>query len=293
LRSPNYIFSRGEPARFSARIAPQLVGMGLLDAVPESVILQWSDEDESNSDGISGRAAEVVDPFTGDNRLGRFGYKGATSSVRHQVAVALNTDMGVMTSTLPVLDCGGQQTSCGSTGPELDDAQFDELVKYISLLGVPARRDYNNTLGETLFGNLGCAGCHRPTLITSEYHPLAELRNQTIRPYTDLLLHDMGAGLADNLGEGIAAGNEWRTAPLWGLGHAASVMLGDTKANDEVSRAADVNDLYRIGYLHDGRSRNIDEAIRWHGGEGEVSKLAYEALLSTDKTALINFLNSL
>ena len=293
LRSPNYVFSGVAPVTFSARIAPSLVGLGLLEAIPETTIMQWADTDDADNDGISGRPAEVIDPVTGDIRIGRFGYKAGTSSVLHQVSAALNTDMGVMTSVLPTPDCGSTQTSCDSTGQELVDSELEDLVKYISLLGVGARRDYANSAGETLFDNIGCAGCHRPVMTTSEFHPLAELRNQTIHPYTDLLLHDLGPGLADNLGEGIASGSEWRTAPLWGIGHAPSVMLGDAKANDEVSKDRDVNDLNRIGYLHDGRARNIDEAIRWHGGEGEVSKLAYEALLSTDKTALINFLNSL
>ena len=230
LRSPNYVFSNGTPARFSARIAPQLVGIGLLEAVPETTILEWADPGDADSDGISGRAALSEDPLTGAPRLGRFGYKASTSSVSHQVAAALNTDIGVMTSLLPDPDCGDAQTSCGSSGEELADSQLDDLVKYISLLGVGARRDYNNTTGENLFANIGCADCHRDTMTTSEYHPLAELRSQTIHPYTDMLLHDMGPGLADNLGEGVATGAEWRTAPLWGLGHARSVMLGDAES---------------------------------------------------------------
>ena len=293
LRSPNYVFSGAAPATFSARIAPGLVGMGLLEAVPEATIMQWADADDADSDGISGRVAEVTDPVTGDNRIGRFGYKAAASSVLHQVSAALNTDMGVMTSVLPMPDCGSTQTSCDSTGPELADAELEDLVKYISLLGVPARRDYSQTAGETVFSDIGCSDCHRANMTTSEFHPLAELRSQTIHPYTDLLLHDMGTGLADNLGEGIASGSEWRTAPLWGIGHTQSVLVGDAKANDLISLAGDANDINRIGYLHDGRARTIDEAIRWHGGEAENSKLAYEALSGPDQASLLGFLNSL
>jgi CxxC motif-containing protein (DUF1111 family) len=278
---------------FSARIAPSLIGLGLLEAIPETTIIQWADADDADSDGISGRAAEVTDPVTGDTRMGRFGYKGGTSSVLHQVSAALNTDMGVMTSVLPTPDCGTEQTSCDSTGPELVDAELKDLVKYISLLGVGARRDYADTAGEAVFDNIGCDGCHRPVMSTSEFHPLAELRNQTIHPYTDLLLHDMGPGLADNLGEGIASGSEWRTTPLWGIGHTQSVLVGDAKANDMVSLAGDSNDINRIGYLHDGRARTLDEAIRWHGGEAESSKLAYESMIQIDKEALISFLESL
>ena len=293
LRSPNYRFSNGTPAKFSARIAPQLVGMGLLDAVSEATILEKSDPDDLNRDGISGRPSLVIDPVTGQTRLGRFGYKAATFSLVHQVASALNTDIGVMTRMLPNPDCGSQQTQCGTAGQELSDTDFDKLVKYNSLLGVPARRDYANTVGENSFTNIGCAGCHRPTMTTSANHPLAELRSQIIHAYTDLLLHDMGEGLADNYGEGTASGAEWRTAPLWGLGHAASVMLADQKANDLISLRRDANDINRIGYLHDGRARTIEEAILWHGGEALASRQAYEALSLQAKTDLLAFLNSL
>lgn len=293
LRSPNYVFSKGRPARFSARIAPQLVGMGLLDAVSEATILERSDPDDLNADGISGRPALVTDPLTRQTRLGRFGYKASAFSLAHQVASALNTDIGVMTRMLPTPDCGSQQTQCGAAGPELSDIEFDKLVKYNSLLGVPARRDYANAVGETAFNQVGCAGCHRATLNTSAHHPLAELRSQTIRAYTDLLLHDMGAGLADNHGEGSASGAEWRTAPLWGLGHAASVMLSDQKANDTVSLRRDANDVNRIGFLHDGRARTIEEAILWHGGEALASRQAYEAQSAQVRAQILAFLNSL
>jgi CxxC motif-containing protein (DUF1111 family) len=130
-------------------------------------------------------------------------------------------------------------------------------------------------------------------MTTSAFHPLAELRSQTIRAYTDLLLHDMGEGLADKHSEGTASGAEWRTAPLWGLGHAASVMLADAKANDTISLRRDANDINRIGYLHDGRARTIEEAILWHGGEALASRRAYEALSPQSKTEILNFLNSL
>jgi CxxC motif-containing protein (DUF1111 family)/predicted lipoprotein with Yx(FWY)xxD motif len=295
LRSPNYQFTNVSPPQFSARIAPSLVGMGLLEAVDEATILSWVDESDENADGISGRASMVADPETGETRLGRFGYKAATFSVKHQVASAFNTDMGVMTSMIPNPDCGSQQASCGNSGSEIADEHVNNLVKYVSLLGVGARRDYGNQTGETIFEDIGCAGCHRPSMVTSNSHPLAELRGQTIYPYTDLLLHDMGEGLADNLAEGDASGAEWRTAPLWGLGLAKNVMLGDAKANDLVTtRTRDYPaDLDRIGYLHDGRARTIDEAIRWHGGEAQASKVAYEALNDSQRNAVLVFLESL
>jgi CxxC motif-containing protein (DUF1111 family) len=296
LRSPNYQFSNGTPPKFSARIAPSLVGMGLLEAVDESTILSWVDENDDNADGISGRASMVTDPVNGATRLGRFGYKAATFSVKHQVASAFNTDMDVMTSMIPNPDCGSQQASCGNSGLEIADEHVDNLVKYVSLLGVGASRYFNDNFeeGETLFEDIGCAGCHIPSMVTSNNHPLAELRGQTIYPYTDLLLHDMGEGLADNLAEGSASGAEWRTAPLWGLGLTKNVMLGDAKGNDLVSQARDYPaDLNRIGYLHDGRARTIDEAVRWHGGEAQVSKVAYEGLSDTQRNAVLDFLESL
>jgi CxxC motif-containing protein (DUF1111 family)/predicted lipoprotein with Yx(FWY)xxD motif len=298
LRSPNYQFSNGTPPQFSARIAPQLVGMGLLEAVDETTIMSWVDETDKDNNGISGRASVVEDPVSGVMRLGRFGYKAGTFSIEHQIASAFNTDMGVMTSMLPTPDCGSEQIGCGnSTGSEIADEHIENLVKYISLLGVGARRDYDNLDGEALFQTIGCDGCHRPSMVTSDFHPLAELRGQTIYPYTDMLLHDMGEGLADNLAEGSASGSEWRTAPLWGLGLVKNVMLGDAKANDLISIAdaqnRDINEERRIGYLHDGRARTIDEAIRWHGGEAQASKIAYERLSDLERNAVINFLESL
>jgi CxxC motif-containing protein (DUF1111 family)/predicted lipoprotein with Yx(FWY)xxD motif len=304
LRKPNYQFSNVSPPKFSARIAPSLVGMGLLEAVDESTVISWEDENDSNNDGISGRASIVQDPTSGVMRLGRFGYKAATFSVEHQVASAFNTDMGVMTSMIPNPDCGSQQTNCGNTGSEIADEHVDNLVKYVSLLGVGARRNYNNTTGEALFDQIGCADCHRPSMVTSNHHPLSELRGQTIYPYTDLLLHDMGPGLADSLGEGTASGSEWRTAPLWGLGLTKNVMLGDLKGNDLVSIADAQNrtgNLNRIGYLHDGRAKTIDEAIRWHGGEAENSRRLYSGeqvgnqngLTDSQRNSIVQFLESL
>lgn len=293
LRSPSYQFSGVTPERFSARIAPQLVGIGLLEAIPESTILAMEDPNDANGDGISGRANRVVDPATGQTRLGRFGYKAGTSSVKHQVASALNHDMGVMTSVMPNPDCGSGQTGCGSSGSELSDTHLNNLVKYISLLGVRPQRDSTNTAvqnGKTLFTNIGCAGCHKPSLQTSPYHPLAELRNQTIQPYTDLLLHDMGPGLADNLGEGQASGSEWRTAPLWGLGLSACVTGG--VINPVGGQGNEVCTPVH-SYLHDGRARSIEEAILWHGGEGEASKNAYQALSGGQKADVLSFLRSL
>lgn len=291
LRSPNFEFSDTTPETFSARIAPNLVGMGLLEAIPEATILANEDPNDADGDGISGRANRVTDPETGETRLGRFGWKAGSFSVEHQVASAFNTDMGVMTSMTPDPDCGSNQSGCGSSGSELDDEHVDNLVKYISLLGVPTQRDWDSPAvqnGEDLFSDIGCAGCHTPSVQTSDNHPLAELRGQTIKPYTDMLLHDMGPGLADNLGEGDANGAEWRTTPLWGLGLSACVTGGMTNAGQ-----GDQECTPEHSYLHDGRARTIEEAILWHGGEGEASKDAYQALSGQDKEDMLSFLRSL
>ena len=277
LRSPNYAFSGVTPTHYGARIASPLVGMGLLEAIPESAIEALADPDDSNADGISGRMHLVTDAETADLRVGRFGWKASQPDVRQQVAAALNTDLGVMTSVLPQPDCGPQQAGCDSTGQELADQHLDDLVAYVSLLGVSARRDLDGAealLGESLFQAASCNACHVETFQTTPYHPHAELRDQTIHPYTDLLLHDLGPGLASSLIEGDAEGREWRTAPLWNIGLTAGVSGGEA-------------------YLHDGRARTLHEAILWHGGEAEASRQAYEAMSSGDQQALIAFLQSL
>ena len=291
LRTPVFAFSGDEPARYSPRIAPQLVGMGLLEAIPEETVLGWADPDDADGDGISGRPQVVADPVSGEARLGRFGWKAGTSSVLHQTASALNTDMGVMTSVFPEPDCGSAQTDCGNAdGAELSDTHLDDLVRYVSLLGVRARRGLDDATaleGEVLFEEVGCSSCHVPEVTTSAYHPLAELRSQTIRPYTDLLLHDMGPELADNLGEGAASGSEWRTAPLWSLGLGPCVTGGvEGPVQSETCTPSE-------SYLHDGRARTIAEAIRWHGGEGAASREAFEALSSEQQDAVVRFIKTL
>lgn len=293
LRSPEFHFSGVTPVLFSARIAPQLVGMGLLEAVAEETILAMEDPNDLNNDGISGRANRVIDPESGETRLGRFGWKAGTSSVRHQIAAAFNNDMGVMTSVFPNPDCGANQTDCATGAGQLNDEHLENLVKYVSLLGVRPQRDITNAAvvrGEAQFTNIGCVACHTPTLQTSAYHPLAELRNQTIHPYTDMLLHDMGPGLADNLGEGQASGSEWRTAPLWGLGLSACVTGGVT--NPVGGQGNEVCTPVH-SYLHDGRARSIDEAIRWHGGEAQGANDRYQALSSSQQQDVLRFLESL
>lgn len=292
LRKPHYQFSSGTPAKVSARIAPQLVGLGLLEAISEEDILALADPNDEDNDGISGRVQLSLDPETGDTRVGRFGWKAGTTSIRHQVASALNTDMGVMTAIFPKPDCGSEQT-CDNNRPQLPQTEFDELVKYLSLLGVRPQRDSENAevmAGQNLFKQIGCEACHTQHFETSPYHPFAELRSQNIQPYSDLLLHDMGPGLADNLGEAEASGAEWRTTPLWSLGLSACVAGG---VNNPSGQQGDEVCIPKHSYLHDGRARSIDEAILWHGGEAQASTERYKNLNSESKAQLFRFLESL
>lgn len=272
LRKPNYTFQGVTPSHFSVRLAPPLVGLGLLEAVSEDTIISLADPDDADADGISGRIQTVLDPETGALRLGRFTGKGGKARLSHQIAAALNTDMGVTTAIFPILD--GETTA---QAPELSAADLDQLTRYVALLGVSARRDLANPQalqGEQLFTGANCVKCHTPSLTTSRYHPMTELRYQTIHPYTDLLLHDMGPGLADAMGELDAAGSEWRTPPLWSVGLTVGVSGGEA-------------------YLHDGRARTIEEAILWHGGEADGAREAFRTMPATDRAALIRFLQSL
>jgi CxxC motif-containing protein (DUF1111 family) len=272
LRSPNFNFSGVVPPFYSARLAPQLVGMGLLEAVDESTIAALTDPNDTNGDGISGRMQTVTDPETGQTRLGRFGWKAAQARLTHQIASALNNDMGVTSTIFPTLDCGSAQGSCGS-GNEIPNADLAQMARYIGLLGVQARRNMSAqaVTGQSLFTSAGCVKCHSAQLVTGPNHPWAELRNQTIMPYTDLLLHDMGSGLASNMGEGTATGAEWRTPPLWNLSYGITVSGGES-------------------YLHDGRARTLAEAILWHGGEGNAAKEAFRTMSAANRDALIAFL---
>jgi CxxC motif-containing protein (DUF1111 family) len=284
LRKPTFAFSGANaPAHFSPRVSPQLVGMGLLEAIPETEIFKLADEKDTNGDGISGRPRLLIDPENGALRLGRFGWKAGQDSVKHQVAGALRTDMGVLTSVFPKPDCGSAQQNCGAATPEYSDADLADATAYISLLAIRPQRGWTDAQvikGKDVFASTGCASCHVPEFKTSQYAQHAELRGQTIHPYTDLLLHDMGTGLADTLPEGTrpeggnASYQEWRTPPLWGIGFTLATAGAES-------------------YLHDGRARSLSEAILWHDGEGKGAKDKFAALSDADKTALLAFLKSL
>jgi CxxC motif-containing protein (DUF1111 family) len=268
-----------EGVMLSPRIAPAVFGMGLLEAVPERVIRSSADPDDADGDGISGRINIALDA-DGNEVVGRFGWKASVATVEQQNAGAFHGDIGVTTPLRPEETCSPAQVECLAAPdggqPEVDAEKLDRVTFYTRSLAVPARRDVGSedtTAGEQSFASLGCASCHSPTMTTGE-SDLADLSNQTIRPYTDLLLHDMGEALADGRPDGLATGREWRTAPLWGIG------LVD-----------DVNGHTR--FLHDGRARSLEEAILWHGGEAEASRQAFVALPADQRRQLLIFLESL
>lgn len=268
----------------SPRVAPQMIGMGLLEAVPEATLLALSDPDDADGDGISGRVNRAWSDSAGTTKIGRFGWKANAPTVLDQSVDAALGDIGLTTSVLPKQNCMQAQTDClgaydqGVTdGPEISDAFVAKLVIYVQTLAVPRQRNESDPAvlrGETLFREAGCAACHVPTLETGPNAALPELANQTFHPFTDLLLHDMGPGLADNRPDFEASGSEWRTPPLWGLGLIQQVN-GHTLL------------------LHDGRARGFAEAILWHDGEAAASREAFRAMTEADRNALIAFLKSL
>lgn len=288
LRKPGYEFyelkfgALATQLQYSPRIAQQIPGLGLLENVPEQTIRQFADENDANGDGISGKPNYVWDEALQQTRLGRFGWKANQPSLFQQTAGALNNDLGITSSVFPLEGLSTSQQSLyaglpnGGT-PEISDENLAKIVVYVKTLAVPARRawDMPEVLrGKYLFQEANCSGCHIAKMQTASTNLVSALNNQTIRPYTDLLLHDMGDGLADDRPDFLANGNEWRTPPLWGLGMIKNVN----------------NHTF---LLHDGRARNIEEAILWHGGEAEKSKLKFTQLLKTDRVALIKFLESL
>jgi CxxC motif-containing protein (DUF1111 family) len=264
----------------SPRIAPPVFGVGLLEAVPDRTVRELADAQARAGEGISGRPNLVWSPATESMELGRFGWKANQASVEDQTAGAFLGDVGITSRLHPDQDCTFAQLDCraapGGGEPEVTDEKLDRVVFYTRTLAVPARRDVGDTAtdrGEALFGELGCSACHVAELRTGD-SDVEVLSNQTIRPYTDLLLHDMGPALADGRPDGDASGTEWRTAPLWGIG-----------LTDEVNG--------HTRFLHDGRARNLTEAILWHGGEAQGSVDGFLALPREERDDLIAFLDSL
>ena len=266
---------------FSPRVAPQIPGLGLLEAISEADLLANADENDANGDGISGRPNYVWDAATGRRTLGRFGWKANQPSLHQQVAGAFRGDIGITSSLFPETNCTDAQPDCQAAPnggePEISDSILQSVVFYSHTLAVPARRDWADEsvlTGKKLFNDARCTQCHVPKFQTGELPGFPELSNQTIRPYTDLLLHDMGPDLADGRPDFEADGNEWRTPPLWGIGMVPKVN-GHSR------------------YLHDGRARNLTEAVLWHGGEAQASREAFRQMSAEERNFLILFLESL
>lgn len=263
----------------SARIAPPNIGLGLLQAVPQQYILDLSKSEAANTNGIHGKPNMVWDESLQLTVLGRFGWKANQPSILQQTAAALNQDIGVTSSYYPVESSFGQVQAPAPHAPEISDASMDAITAFVETLAPPARRNITSAVvirGSVLFAQAQCTSCHVPRLHTASLTGVPEATNLTIRPFTDLLLHNMGPGLADNRPDFDAKGGDWRTAPLWGIG--LTQVVSQSTHNF---------------YLHDGRARNLSEAILWHGGEAAVSATAFKAMVKTDRTALLAFLNSL
>lgn len=274
-------------AMTSPRVAPPMIGLGFLELIPEADILANADPDDRDGDGISGRPNRVWSVLDGRPMLGRFGWKAGEPTIRQQAGHAAAGDIGLSSALAPNPsgDCTDKQPTCiqapNGNDPEekaeLTAQMLDLIQLYSRNLAVPARRDVNNPqvlAGKKLFYDSGCTACHRPKYITPKSDAMPEQSAQLIWPYTDVLLHDMGEGLADNRPEGDATGREWRTPPLWGIG-LTEVVSGHTNL------------------LHDGRARNPLEAILWHGGEAERARNRVVEMRKQEREALLAFLNSL
>jgi CxxC motif-containing protein (DUF1111 family) len=294
LRQPTYRAADlgygplSDNAMLSPRVAPQMIGLGLLEAIPAANILAREDPEDVDGDGISGVAQIVWSQEFGRPMLGRFGHKGGQPTIREQSASAFAGDIGISSPLFdtPAGDCTGLQPDCliapnGTSGTdemtEISAEGLDLVTFYSRNLAVPERRGVDDPTvlrGKDVFYQTGCTSCHTPKFVTERLEGQPEQSFQLIWPYTDLLLHDMGPGLADNRPEGRANGQEWRTAPLWGIGMTETVS-GHTY------------------FLHDGRARSLLEAILWHGGEAQTQRDAVIDMPATDRAALIAYLESL
>ncbi|SDX90188.1 CxxC motif-containing protein, DUF1111 family [Ruegeria halocynthiae] len=274
-------------AMLSPRVAPQMIGLGLLESIPVEDLLTKADPDDEDGDGISGRPNIVWSKEFGEPMIGRFGYKAGMPTVMEQSSAAFAGDIGISSPLYPAPygDCTEAQINCIEAphgdndvrGFEIDEVGMDLVAFYSRNLGVPARRNTEDPTvlrGKEVFHTSGCASCHTPAYVTHRMPDRPEHSFQLIWPYTDLLLHDMGEDLADNRPEARATGREWRTPPLWGIGLTQRVS-GHTQ------------------FLHDGRARNLLEAILWHGGEAQTARDTLVSMSITDRDALIRFLESL
>ncbi len=286
LRKPMYQLTDAAYGDFhpemllSGRVAPQMIGLGLLENISEEDILANEDAEDKDGDGISGKANYVWNRVTWAKSLGRFGWKANEPNMEQQVAGALVGDMGITSTLFPEenhMDSQGLDSFPHGGDPEIPDDDLADLVFYSRLLAVPARRNWDSPSaikGSLIFDELKCSKCHIRQWTTSSNSPIPELNEQVIFPFTDMLLHDMGDGLADNRPDFLANGREWRTPPLWGIG-----MFRTVNGHSQ--------------YLHDGRARNLEEAVLWHGGEAKKARDKFMKLNNNERVNLISFLNSL
>ncbi len=294
LRRPVYGFAdlaygpMAKDVMVGPRIAPQLIGVGLLEAIPEAEILRNAAEQAAAPGPVKGVPNRVWDVYAGREMVGRFGWKANVATIAHQTAAAFNGDIGITSSKFPREACTPAQADClaaprggRDAQPEIDDRTLEDVVFYQAVLAPPARRNAQDAQvrrGQALFAQAQCACCHRPSYKTAEgpFPRLTSrvLADQQIWPYTDLLLHDMGEGLADGRPDFRANGRQWKTPPLWGIG-----------------LIRDVNGHLRL--LHDGRADGVMEAILWHGGEAEAAKQQVLRMNRAERAALVKFVESL
>lgn len=275
----------GEDALLSLRLAPVIHGAGLLGLIPEAAIDALADPEDRNGDGISGRKNTVWSRDAQRTVSGRFGWKAGQPDLRHTVAAAFANDLGISTPLFPAGPCTSAQTRCLAmasgadepSGVELPGHLLDLVTDFTTNLAVPAARPLGaeqHAAGVALFDASGCAACHQPQFKTAASPTSPHLGGETIWPYSDLLLHDMGEGLADGRAEFGASGREWRTAPLWGAGIAQRVNGAQH-------------------FLHDGRAASIEEAVLWHGGEAEIARDRFVRLPRVQRALLLSFVASL
>ena len=271
----------------SIRIAQMMIGLGLIENIAEENILKLEDVDDSDGDGISGKANYSWDLQENKFKLGRFGWKASQPTVLQQTADAFYHDMGLSNKFYPnASNCTESQVECNKSisgnseiydNFEVSNDQLDLVTFYSSQLGVPAARNQKKPdviAGRKLFYDIGCNSCHVEKHITRGDGPFENLNNQVISPYSDFLLHDMGEGLSDDVPEFQANGNEWRTPPLWGIG-LTKIVSG------------------RESYLHDGRAETLEEAILWHGGESILTINKFKKLDINQRNQLLKFISSL
>jgi CxxC motif-containing protein (DUF1111 family) len=286
LRRPELVLSRlhygpvSPETMTSVRMSPGVFGLGLLAAVPDEELILHADPNDENRDGIRGRLNHVWNAESGRTEIGRFGLKANQPTLRQQIAAALISDMGITSRIFRQQNCTPAEDAClrapSGRAPDIGDDDLATLVSYVEALAPPAPRpgDKISERGAELFDRSGCSSCHLPSLRTGAGGAFPQAANRIINPYTDLLLHDMGEGLADGRLDFEASGRDWRTAPLWGIGLAGAA-------------------IEQPSYLHDGRARNLSEAILWHGGEAVRARNAFAALGETDRNAIVAFLGSL